>query len=185
MSEDPKAQEYISNLDVAIVDYKLKYFRVHARSIGKPDDNYSVKKPIYDRWEMLAQEFNSNLTKKMQTDLGNTFESAAETWAWMMTEQAFVSNAVQGLILSTVFASVVLLLATHNIFVTFYSVMMITCVICSVMGMIQLIGWKLGVAESLATDFFVGFSVDYIVHVAHQYEDSPHHGRANRVRSVY
>lgn len=85
----------------------------------------------------------------------------------MITEKTFVSNAIQGLVLSIVFASAVLLIATHNIFVTLYSVFIIACVISSVMGVIQLIGWKLGIAESLATDFFVGFSVDYIVHVAH------------------
>jgi protein dispatched 1 len=85
----------------------------------------------------------------------------------MITEKTFVSNAIQGLVLSVVFASVVLLLATRNIFVTMYSVGIIVCVISSVLGVIQLIGWKLGIAESLATDFFVGFSVDYIVHVSH------------------
>ena len=66
-----------------------------------------------------------------------------------------------------IFASIVIFLATRNIIITFYSVLMITCIISSVMGVIELIGWRLGIAESLATDFFVGFSVDYIVHIAH------------------
>lgn len=72
------------------------------------------------------------------------------------------------------FASIVLLIATHNIFVTIYSVITIACIISSVIGIIHLIGWRLGVSESLATDFFVGFSVDYVVHVAHQYIESPY-----------
>ena len=92
----------------------------------------------------------------------------------MITEKTFVSNAIQGLVLSLIFASVVLLLATRNIFVTLFSVGIITCVISSVLSLINLIGWKLGIAESLAIDFFVGFSVDYIVHVAHQYIESPY-----------
>lgn len=62
---------------------------------------------------------------------------------------------------------------------------MIACIISSVMCVIQLIGWKLGIAESLATDFFVGFSVDYIVHIAHQYESSPYRKRLDRVRDTY
>jgi predicted RND superfamily exporter protein len=103
----------------------------------------------------------------------------------MVTERIFVTNAVQGLVLSIAFASVVLLFATHNILVTLYSVLMITCVISSVLGVMQLIGWNLGVAESLATDFFVGFSVDYIVHIAHQYVDAPHTDRRGRIRSAY
>lgn len=103
----------------------------------------------------------------------------------MMTEKLFVSNAIQGLILSLVFASVVLLIATHNVVVTLFSVFMIACIISSVMCVIQLIGWKLGIAESLATDFFVGFSVDYIVHIAHQYESSPYRHRLDRVKDTY
>jgi predicted RND superfamily exporter protein len=43
----------------------------------------------------------------------------------------------------------------------------------------------LGIAESLAMDFFVGFSVDYVVHVAHQYECSPYLSRRLRVKSIY
>jgi hypothetical protein len=42
----------------------------------------------------------------------------------MMTEKLFVSNAIKGLILSLVFASVVLLIATHNVVVTLFSVFM-------------------------------------------------------------
>jgi hypothetical protein len=60
--EDPRALNYISNLDVQIVDHKLKFFRVHARSMGDPRDNYITKKPIYDAWEALAAEFNANIT---------------------------------------------------------------------------------------------------------------------------
>lgn len=85
----------------------------------------------------------------------------------MITEQIYVANVWQGLVVSLVFASCVLLFATHNIFLTLYSIFTIACILSSIIGTIQLIGWKIGIAESIATDFFVGFSVDYIVHVAH------------------
>jgi predicted RND superfamily exporter protein len=34
-------------------------------------------------------------------------------------------------------------------------------------------------------DFLVGFSVDYIVHIAHQYVESPYTKRKDRVKNAY
>jgi len=48
-----------------------------------------------------------------------------------------------------------------------------------------MMGWRIGIAESLAADFFVGFSVDYIVHVAHQYGHSVETLRHERVQAIY
>ncbi len=45
---DPIAKNYISNLNLGIVENELAYFVVTARSMGKPWDKYSVKRPIYD-----------------------------------------------------------------------------------------------------------------------------------------
>ena len=85
----------------------------------------------------------------------------------MITEKAFVINAVHGLVMSLAFASVVILIATLNIFVTLYSVITIACVLSSVIGTMQWIGWNLGIAESLAVALFVGIAVDYIVPLSH------------------
>ena len=85
----------------------------------------------------------------------------------MMTEEIFADNVVQGLATSIGLAAIVLLCATGNIVLTFFSIVSITCIISSVIGIVQILGWRLGIAESLASDFFVGFSVDYVVHVAH------------------
>ena len=103
----------------------------------------------------------------------------------MMTGEIFADNVIQGLATSICLAAMVLLIATHNIYLTFFSILSIACIISSVIGIIQMMGWKIGISESLAADFFVGFSVDYIVHVAHQYESSPYTTRHMRVKTVY
>ena len=48
---DPVAKNYISNLNLGLINNDLAYFAITARSIGKPWDKYSVKKPTYDKWE--------------------------------------------------------------------------------------------------------------------------------------
>lgn len=84
--------------------------------------------------------------------------------------------------MSLAFAFAVILVSTLNIVVTIYAVFSIACVLCSVIGLIQLIGWKIGVSESLAMDFFVGFSVDYIVHVSMAYEESIYDDKYSRMK---
>ena len=73
------------------------------------------------------------------------------------------------MLLCLIFAFIVLILTTQNIIIAALSVFTIGGVLSSVMGVIYLVGWKLGIAESLGLDLFVGFSVDFVVHVAHQY----------------
>lgn len=103
----------------------------------------------------------------------------------MVTEKIYVNNVWQSLVVSLVFASIIILLATHNIILTVYAVTAIGCIVTSVLGLINLLGWRIGIAESIATDFFVGFSVDYVVHVAHQYSHSRQTSRVLRVKSIY
>jgi hypothetical protein len=76
--------------------------------------------------------------------------------------------------MSTLFAFLILIITTHNIIVAILNVLTIAGVLASIIGMIYMWGWRLGITESLGMDLFVGFSVDYIVHVGHQYGESFH-----------
>merc|ERR1711968_381310 len=50
-------------------------------------------------------------------------------------------------------------------------------IVSSVMGVVQLIGYDLGVAESVAGIIVIGFSVDYVVHLAHMYMEAYEDGK--------
>jgi len=45
----------------------------------------------------------------------SVFQTANEMWAWMMTEKAFKSNALQGIGISLAFSFLVLLIYTRNV----------------------------------------------------------------------
>lgn len=59
----------------------------------------------------------------------------------MILERSIYSNAVQGLVLSMVFAFLVLIVSTHNIIVATLNVITIGGVLASVTGMIYMWGW--------------------------------------------
>lgn len=78
------------------------------------------------------------------------------------------------MILSIVFTFIVLLFTSCNIIIALYSVLAIGGVVSNVMAFIYLLGWQLGASESIAMVLFIGFSVDYVVHMGHQYVESIH-----------
>ena len=43
-------------------------------------------------------------------------------------------------------------------------------------------GWEFGVAESIAVVILIGFSVDYVVHLANHYVEAPYKDRKRRIQ---
>lgn len=65
----------------------------------------------------------------------------------METEKAFVSNALSGVGISLAFAFLILLLTTYNILMSLYSVLCIGGIVVSVISVMVLMGWELGIVD--------------------------------------
>ena len=76
-------------------------------------------------------------------------------------------------------------MTTKNYIVSLMAVFSIMHVIATMFACIKISGWSLGIAESIGLIIFVGFSVDYIVHMCHQYVQSVHETRKERVNSCF
>merc|ERR1712118_267211 len=110
--------------------------------------------------------------------------AANSMWVWMHTQTVFVSSALTGKKTGTDLAIVVVLLATQQILVAFASVLTILGVLVSVLGSMVALGWELGTIESICLTILAGFSVDYVVHLAHAYVHAEKKERADKVRSA-
>jgi len=67
--------------------------------------------PIFNKFEDIVAELKSRAPAEMQS----IRQVAGFAWAWMPSERAFVTSAVQGMIIASLFAFIVLLIATQNI----------------------------------------------------------------------
>ena len=70
---------------------------------------------------------------------------------------------------------------TGNVVIAFYSIACIGGIVTGVVASMELQGWNFGVAESAATVVMIGFSVDYVVHLANHYLESAADGRFQRI----
>merc|ERR1712054_51570 len=105
-------------------------------------------------------------------------------WVWMHTQTVFVSSAVTGMITGTLLAFVVVLVATQQILVAFASLLTIVGILASVLGSMVALGWELGTIESICLTILAGFSVDYVVHLAHAFVHAEQKERSDKVRSA-
>lgn len=85
--------------------------------------------------------------------------------------------------LSLAFAFVVLIIMTHNIIISLYSVASIGGIVVSVISIMEMKGWELGIIESITIVILIGLSVDYIVHLANHYVEIIYPDRYRKIQT--
>lgn len=84
----------------------------------------------------------------------------------MASEKAFVTSALSGIGIAMIFSFLILLMATRNIILAILSILCVSIVIVSVLAIMVLKGWELGVSESISVVILIGLAVDYVIHLA-------------------
>jgi len=93
-----------------------------------------------------------------------------EKFVFMNNQGIYVRSAIQSSVLGVAIAFVVLLISTRVFHIAFFAALSIMSVLVSVVGTMVMLGWNLGSIESILIGIIAGFSVDYVVHLAHAYE---------------
>lgn len=86
--------------------------------------------------------------------------------------------------MSLLFAFPVLAISTDDLLLGSLATVTICCATVSVIGMIPLVGWRLGVLESLNLTLVVGLAIDYIVHMAEGFHISRKSTRKEKLLEV-
>lgn len=110
-----------------------------------------------------------------------------EKFVFMNTQTIYVRSAVQSSFLGVAIAFMVLMLATRVLHLALLATLSIVCVLISITGSIVILGWQLGSIEAILISIVAGFSVDYVVHLAHAYERAKGEAATvtERIRSAF
>jgi len=84
------------------------------------------------------------------------------------------------MITSIVLAFIILIFSTMNVVITIFAIITVTFICATVVAVMVLRGWELGVSESIAMVIIIGFSVDYVCHLAAHYVHSAEKKRYER-----
>lgn len=125
----------------------------------------------YDQFVSIAKELDEMVSTActggvIMTDLEGKF-------VFMNNQSIYVQTAIQASVLGVAIAFAVLLIATRVFHIALFASLSIASVLVSVTGSMVMLGWELGSIESILIGIIAGFSVDYVVHLAHAYETAP------------
>ena len=156
---------------------KLIYMKVEALSIGRRGQPNFFNEPIYNQWNEFMTEWRE---QQAPEGLQICWQNAGPAWAFMVTENAFLTNVLQGMGISISVAFIILTLATMNIVITMMTILTVIFICASVISVMVFYGWQMGVSESTAMVIIIGFSVDYVCHLAAHYVHSKEKKRYER-----
>eukprot|EP01060_Flectonema_neradi_P005178 TRINITY_DN13434_c0_g1_i1.p1 TRINITY_DN13434_c0_g1~~TRINITY_DN13434_c0_g1_i1.p1 ORF type:complete len:934 (+),score=153.99 TRINITY_DN13434_c0_g1_i1:447-3248(+) len=136
---------------------------------------------LWNRWEAFMQE---QYTKSPCLEVEEFAKGFQSSFDFIFVRKILVEEAFEGIMLSLVLAFVILVLATTNVLVALYAAITILCIVVCTVGTIVLLGWKLGVLESIGLVMVPGLSVDFVAHLAEGYVESHQTERIGRVRDM-
>ena len=156
---------------IGIIEGKLKYAFITVRSTLLQFQPNAKTEPVFDEFN----KFRANRLAVAPPGMQSMVHSGGIFWTWTFTEAQLVTNVFVGFAICFPCAFVILMLATRNIVVSLVAITSVVGIVASVMGFCKwAMGWGLGIAESIASVIVIGFSVDYVVHLAHMYVDAGH-----------
>jgi len=120
---------------------------------------------IMGKWDEYIQTFNG----KVETAIKGVWH-ASKLWVRAEAEKVILDSTLVtlGISLGCVFLGIVLFtFSIHLAFLVMLVVMSI--IICLLFFMTVIMAWPIGAIEVLSLIVFVGFAVDYCLHVAHKY----------------
>jgi len=114
-------------------------------------------------------------------------QTAYIAWTWMRMQETLVENTFQTISICFVMAFCVLTLATQNLLVACICSTCVAGIVVSVLGLgvYRLMGWSLGIRETIAAVILMGLSVDYGVHLGAAYVEAPSKLRTRGERTQY
>jgi hypothetical protein len=134
-----------------------------------------------DRWDEFIDGINSEEDK---SHIGTIFHTC-ELWVRAETELRLVRTTLMCAACSVCFAFIAVVIFLGDLALAVYLILNIVCVVISLAAlMFGIFGWPFGAVEAVCLIVFVGFSVDYGLHVAEAYSLSTENERAAKTRDA-
>lgn len=146
-------------------------------SNGEP---YRVMWPVYEKWHEELKKLNNN----GPPGGNNAIITGGGSWVMMITQRTLISSMYSGIGIMMAVAFCTLVVATLNWCVSILAILCIAFIIALLLGVINLLGWHLGITETIAVVISVGYSFDGVAHIATAYIESLSKTRGDKARDA-
>ena len=133
---------------------------------------------FFEKWKAFAKATNARYAETAAASGVRQLEVSIASWSWVqaVTESRMVASTVYSFVISLGISVVCVFSFTRlkvgTTVAAFLCILSINLTLIALM--VVALEWSLGAVEAVSITVFVGFSVDYALHVSHAY--ASHHG---------
>lgn len=164
-----------------MVDDKIAFMQISALSSVRKDDKISLKEIEFDKWENFTRKWQS----KLPVTAKSVFQTSVDAWGWMPTQKSIQEDSINGVIIAAAFCFIILLFSSQNVVITILGILCLFSIFVSLLALMKVLDWKLGLTEILLLVVIMGLSVDNTIHIAHDYTQAPQFNRAGKMKQAY
>jgi len=149
-------------------EVKFVSISVEAKEItrwDRPGEEWMMER--YTKYDDLRHNLNHIAQEACGSEVFMT--EMNEKFIFMNNQMIYRTSAIRGALIGVAIAFAVLLLCTWSPLLAVCATLSILCTMMSVIGLTTMVGWDLGTVEAILISILAGFSVDYVVHLAHAY----------------
>lgn len=171
-------RKYVENQAIAFDKVRSRVVFTEVRFIAAVEAQvpYKTMWSVYNDWIAVVDNLNSEGPQGSNKAIA----TGGYPWMWQITQRTLVRSMFTGMGVMLVVAVVVLTISTMNWLVAIEATLCIAGVLVMVLGMFRLFGWELGIMESVGVVISIGYSFDYIAHIATAYVESKSKDRYER-----
>ena len=160
--------------------YNIKYFAIDSKvdltSTSSRTDRIARRKS-WNKWVSNTFTKNDNCPDNVCDPIQVSF-----AWTFIESQDALVLSAMQGIGIALPISFLVMIFSTKNWIVATFATLDILGVMGCGLSVMAIAGWQFGTAESISIVIIIGFSVDYVVHLANAYLECTGDSREERLR---
>lgn len=145
---------------------------------------YKIMWPVYEEWQDQLEIFNNKAPESVKDSIGSAIATGGYSWTWQITQRSLVRSMFVGIAVMLAVALVALTFSTLNWAVAILATMAIAGIVAMLLGIIKLLGWNLGITESIGVVIAVGYSFDGAAHIATAYVESRNNGQFDQTRDA-
>eukprot|EP01083_Nonionella_stella_P232956 821273_1 len=159
---------------------QIKYYAVRFEST-LVIEGFNIDGPVAEAFLDDVESYFDGIAKDCPDAMCDKWGNPNIMWVFLSIIKGYISSAVKGILIALPLAFIVMIFSTQNWIIALFALLDILGVMLNELAIMYLLGYEFSLTESIATIVIIGFSVDYVVHLANAYLESAAQTRQQRL----
>lgn len=178
--------KYLTGQRIAFTNDSKRIVFTEISFVSPIEDAVPYKRmwPVYNEWQDQLKKRNEQAPESVKNSVNKAIATGGYSWLWQITQITLVRSMFVGTGIMLLVALGALIASTFNWAISVLATFCIGAIVAMLLGIVYLLGWELGISESIGVVIAVGYSFDAVAHISVAYIESKHSDRYERTKDA-